>query len=100
MIDAEKVIRGLDACTDSSYECGLDGGSNPECPYHEYKHTCLYVLMVEALRLINEQNNDIRNLTESLRRMNDYVATAKPMFYPCGSCQEYHCDFCEYKNAK
>ena len=64
MIDREKVILGLEKCTEHGFNCGVKGKG---CPYYDWKYNdaetgdCIDRLMLDALDLLKEDEKRIAN---------------------------------------
>ena len=94
MSDRENVIKGIDICLDR-FRCGED------CPYYNTeKIGCMEQLREDALALLKEQEEEIENLRQTAQSMIEGIVVSTPMFHPCRSCQEYNCDFCQYKEVR
>ena len=52
MADREKVIKGLECCSDTEYDCALQN----DCPYgRNYGEECMLELKKDVLELLKEQ---------------------------------------------
>lgn len=88
MPDREKVIKGLEACSDVYY--GADGACS-SCPYSQTNgDRCLAELVHDAIALLKEQ--------EPVKPVQHLVYTTKGWF--CGACDGRlnrlgkYCSFC------
>ena len=89
MYDIEVCISHVpDACRDCSHYTGKVG------------FECMENLLTDALALLKEQQEEIENLKQTAQSMMEGIVVSTSMFYPCGSCQEFNCDFCKYKDFK
>ena len=61
-IDMEKVIKGLEICS------GNNGYCSAYCPYNNINIGCKSELMEEAITLLKEQEEQIKNRNESLEK--------------------------------
>ena len=57
-------------------------------------------LFKTVLALLKEQQEEIENLKQTAQSMMEGIVVSTSTFYPCGSCQEFNCDFCKYKDFK
>ena len=77
MPDREKVITGLELCTDISQD-----GCMMLCPYKDekdetYSGFCEQVLKQDALELIEEQEKEIENLKEIIKKADHTLEIVK-----------------------
>ena len=95
-MDREKVVKGLEALQKSMSENQCYACS------HEFVETVKDFgtdIIINALTLLKEQEEEIENLRQTAQSMIEGIVVSKSMFYPCGSCQEYNCDFCQHKEV-
>ena len=70
-MDREKIIKGLEICSEHGSWHGLDCEHNEAykgCPYHGCETGCIVTIAKDAIALINEQQKRI-DVLESLRRI-------------------------------
>ena len=70
-MDREKVIKGLEICSEHGSWHGLDCEHNEaykDCPYRGCETGCIVTIAKDAITLINEQQTQI-DVLESLRRI-------------------------------
>lgn len=77
MIDSEKVMTGLELCTNISQD-----GCLMLCPYKDendetYSGFCEQVLKQDALELIEEQEKEIENLKEIIKKADHTLEIVK-----------------------
>ena len=72
MIDREKVIKGLEICSEHGSWHGLDCELNEaykDCPYRGCETGCIATIAKDAIELLEEQDKTIESLTEEKERL-------------------------------
>ena len=72
MPDMEKVIKGLEVCSEHGSWHGLDCELNEaykDCPYRGCETGCIVTIAKDAIALLKEQEVRIRELEEELRAL-------------------------------
>ena len=70
MVDKEKVIKGLEICSEHGAWHGCDCELNEaykDCPYHGCETGCVVTIAKDAIALLKEQKKRINELEEKLR---------------------------------
>ena len=73
MIDREKVIKGLECCTDQRKSC-------TDCPYYSDEEICtaVFPMMEDALVLLKSDQTYLQKLTERLQNIADIAIRGLP----------------------
>lgn len=72
MPDREKVIKGLEICSEHGSWHGLDCELNEaykDCPYRGCETGCIVTIAKDALALLEEQDKTIESLTKERERL-------------------------------
>ena len=91
MMNRQKVIKGIDICL-QRFRCGED------CPYYNYeKIGCMEQLREDALELLKEQEEQIKNRDESLEKTREEIKWLRGMLKEqeavvrCKDCKYGYC---------
>ena len=82
MTDKEKVIKGLEICSEHGSWHGLDCEHNEaykDCPYRGCETGCIVTIAKDAIALLKEQEEQIKNRDESLEKAREEIKWLRGM---------------------